>query len=287
MDIDRVRYFCVLAKTGSITKASEILRISQPALSKAIKLLEAETGLHLTEREGRGLIITEAGMRFLQTAEPLLNSWLNLSKDMREPIANEQFRVGSFEVFTTYFLSVLLKSGSFPSLVLQEFSPGQLEQSISQKRTDVGITYVPIPTPKVVFKEVTKITMGVFGLKNAFGANETDPPFVVPLAPLEGIPSKVVGLDGWPDHELPRRFAYQVALMQSAIEICGQGLALAYLPEFVVNLYNQKTTPKYQLVQYPCAIPEKQRKQSVYVIHRQGEKEGPEIRAIAKALRSL
>ncbi|MFL5814660.1 MAG: hypothetical protein ACJ763_13880 [Bdellovibrionia bacterium] len=206
---------------------------------------------------------------------------------MRQTTANEHFRVGSFEVFTTYFLSVLLKHHPFRSLVLQEFSPGQLELSISQRRTDVGITYVPIPTPKVVFKEVSKITMGVFGIKGASGLEEDDPPFVVPLAPLEGTPSKVVGLDGWPDHEFPRKFAYQVTLMQSAIEICGQGLALAYLPEFVVNLYNRKAASKYQLVQYPCAIPEKQRKQSVYIVHRQGEKEGPEIRAIAKALRSL
>lgn len=287
MDIDRVRYFCVLAKTGSITKASEILRISQPALSKAVKLLEKETGLQLTEREGRGLILTEAGMRFLQSAEPLLHSWLGLSKEIQKPMVNDHFRVGSFEVFTTYFLSVLLKTHPFRSLVLQEFLPGQLEQAIEQRRTDVGITYVPIPTSKVVFKEATKITMGVFGVKGAFGAKETDPPFVVPLAPLEGTPSKVVGLDGWPDHEFPRKLAYRVTLMQSAIEICGQGLALAYLPTFVVNLYNQKADEKFQLIQYPCAIPEKQRKQSVYIIHRQGEKEGPEVRAIAKALRSL
>ncbi|MEW6056582.1 MAG: LysR family transcriptional regulator [Bdellovibrionota bacterium] len=287
MDIDRVRYFCVLAKTGSITKASEVLKISQPALSKAIKLLEIETGLHLTEREGRGLVLTEAGMRFLQTAEPLLHSWLTLSKDIQKPMVREHFRVGSFEVFTTYFLSVFLKSYPFRSLVLQEFVPGQLEQAIAQRRTDVGISYVPIPTPKVVFKEATKISMGVFGLKGSFDVKETDPPFVVPLAPLEGTPSKVVGLDGWPDHEFPRKFAYRVTLMQSAIEICSQGLALAYLPTFVVDLYNQKATPKYQLVQYQCAIPEKRRRQSVYIIHRQGEKEGPEVRAIAKALRSL
>jgi DNA-binding transcriptional LysR family regulator len=287
MDIDRVRYFCVLAKTGSITKASEILRISQPALSKAIKLLESETGLQLTERVGRGIVITESGTRFMQTAEPLLHSWLNLSKDLQQPTGNEHFRVGSFEVFTTYFLSPLLKTYPFRSLVLQELLPGQLEQSIEQKRTDVGITYVPIPTPRVLFKEATKITMSVFGLKNAFVTNHMDSPFVVPLAPLEGTPSKVIGLDGWPDHEFPRKLAYRVTLMQSALEICSQGLALAYLPEFVVNLYNQKVLPKYQLVQYPCPIPEKQRRQSVYLIHRQGEKEGPELRAVAKALRSL
>lgn len=55
----------------------------------------------------------------------------------------------------------------------------------------------------------------------------------------------------------------------------------------MVSLYNQKTQAKIQLAQYPCAIPEKQLRQSVYIIHRHGEREGLEIRAIAKALRSL
>jgi DNA-binding transcriptional LysR family regulator len=286
MDIDRVRYFCVLAKVGSLTKASEILRVSQPALSKALKLLESETGLQLVEREGRGLILTQTGKQFLQMVEPLLHSWLNFGKGMQQTTKEQPFALGSFEVFTTYFLSVLLKTYPFPSLVLHEFSPGKLEQAIEDRRIDVGITYLPIPTQGVVFKEATKITMGVFGLKGAF-AKDTDPPFVVPLAPLQGTPSKVVGLDGWPDHEFPRKFAYRVTLMQSAIEISSQGLALAYLPEFVANLYNQKAVQKYQLVQHQCPIPESKRKQSVYIIHRQGEKEGPQIRAIAKALRSL
>ena len=287
MDIDRVRYFCVFAKVGSLTKATEILSISQPALSKALKLLEHETGLQLTEREGRGLSLTEAGHRFLQSAEPLLNSWLKLSKEILQQSTTQTFSVGSFEVFTTYFLKLLIKSLESSSLTIQELVPGQLEQSIAQKKTDVGITYLPIPTPKVVFKEATKITMGVFGLKGAIDLEDSDPPFVVPLAPLEGAPSKVVGLDGWPDHKFPRKFAYRVTLMQSAIEICSQGMALAYLPEFVVSLYNQKALPKYQLVSYPCAVPEAKRRQSVYIVHRQGEAEGQEIRAIAKALRSL
>jgi DNA-binding transcriptional LysR family regulator len=291
MDIDRVRYFCVLAKTGSITKASEVLRISQPALSKAIKLLEKETNLNLFEREGRGLVLTAVGLQFLQSVEPLLHSWLNLSKNIHKPDVKQDFHIGSFEVFTTYFLNVLLKTAPFNSmansLVLHELSPGALERAIEQKRIDVGITYVPIPTPNIEFKEATKITMGVFGLKGKFDPSINDHPFVVPLAPLEGTPSKVVGLDGWPDHKFPRTFSYRVALMQSAIEICSQGLALAYLPTFIVELYNKKAVQKYELVEYPCVIPEKQRKQSVYIIHRKGEKESPEIRAIAKALRSL
>ncbi len=54
MDIDRVRYFNVFAETGSLVKASEILHISQPALSKALRLLAVEVGAKLLESDGRG-----------------------------------------------------------------------------------------------------------------------------------------------------------------------------------------------------------------------------------------
>jgi DNA-binding transcriptional LysR family regulator len=60
MNMDRVRYFCVVANCGSLVKALEILRISQPALSKAVRVLEEEVGLKLLEREGRRLRLTEA-----------------------------------------------------------------------------------------------------------------------------------------------------------------------------------------------------------------------------------
>jgi DNA-binding transcriptional LysR family regulator len=38
MDMNRLRYFTIIAKTGSMVKASELLNISQPALSKAVKV---------------------------------------------------------------------------------------------------------------------------------------------------------------------------------------------------------------------------------------------------------
>ena len=64
MDIDRVRYFLTFVDTGSLVKASEVLHVSQPALSKALKVLEVEVGLKLLEADGRGLKLTESGKRF-------------------------------------------------------------------------------------------------------------------------------------------------------------------------------------------------------------------------------
>lgn len=109
MDIDRVRYFSVFAETGSLVRASEVLHISQPALSKALKLLEREVGTKLLEAEGRGLKVTAAGKKFRNETRPLLAEWLNFGKKIRDQENWQPSRIASFEVFTTYFLGRALE----------------------------------------------------------------------------------------------------------------------------------------------------------------------------------
>ena len=72
MDTHRLRYFCTIAETGSLTKASEILGISHSGLSKAITALEDETNLQLFRPQGRGLEITKDGKWFYQKAQEIL-----------------------------------------------------------------------------------------------------------------------------------------------------------------------------------------------------------------------
>ncbi len=61
MDTKRLGYFVRVAQDGSLTKASGVLRIAQPALSRQIRLLEEELGLSLFERTARGMQLTEEG----------------------------------------------------------------------------------------------------------------------------------------------------------------------------------------------------------------------------------
>ncbi len=49
MDTGRLRYFCAVARTGSLRRAAELVKVSPPALSKAIKLLESECGVRLID----------------------------------------------------------------------------------------------------------------------------------------------------------------------------------------------------------------------------------------------
>lgn len=65
MELNKLYYFYVVAKHEHVTKAAEELLVSQPALTKTIKLLEEEIGVPLFKKEKRNIRLTEYG-KFLK-----------------------------------------------------------------------------------------------------------------------------------------------------------------------------------------------------------------------------
>lgn len=72
MDTRLVRYFAAVAEEGSLTRAAERLYVSQPALTKQIKQLEALLGVRLFTRSRTGMAPTEAGQVLAERAPALL-----------------------------------------------------------------------------------------------------------------------------------------------------------------------------------------------------------------------
>jgi DNA-binding transcriptional LysR family regulator len=70
--LQQLRIFKAIACEKSFTQAAEILFISQPSLSKQIKALENRLGILLFHRTGNKIILTEAGLIFLQYSERIL-----------------------------------------------------------------------------------------------------------------------------------------------------------------------------------------------------------------------
>lgn len=61
MELSQLRTLIHVAELGSLSKAADRLHVAQPALSRQIRLLEAELGVPLFVRHGRGMILTQAG----------------------------------------------------------------------------------------------------------------------------------------------------------------------------------------------------------------------------------
>ena len=72
MDIHQLKTFIAVAREGSITRASELLHLSQPAVSAHIKAIEDALGLTLFARIARGMSLTRDGQRLLAKAEQAL-----------------------------------------------------------------------------------------------------------------------------------------------------------------------------------------------------------------------
>jgi DNA-binding transcriptional LysR family regulator len=71
-DIAELRAFCAAVDLGSLGSAARLLRVSQPALSKRLRVLETLAGARLLERSPRGVTPTPAGARLYAEARKLL-----------------------------------------------------------------------------------------------------------------------------------------------------------------------------------------------------------------------
>lgn len=84
MDIRELKAFIQVALTGNITKASEILNIAQPALSRQLQKLETEIGTKLFVRHGRGVRLTQPGLLLLKQAEAITLSFDRIQSEVRK-----------------------------------------------------------------------------------------------------------------------------------------------------------------------------------------------------------
>lgn len=99
MELSQLRYFLAVARLEHMTHAAEELHIAQPALTKAIRKLEAELGVPLVERRGRNIALTPAG-HALQglLAEPLAR--LNAIPEELRRLAQAEDRTVRLKVLT-------------------------------------------------------------------------------------------------------------------------------------------------------------------------------------------
>ncbi|SHK23481.1 LysR family transcriptional regulator [Thermocrinis minervae] len=112
IDISKLKTFVAVAEIGSFSKASEILYVTQPAVTQQIKALEKIIGAKLFQRQGGKIVLTEEGKRIYQIAKSLLNSYENLMEEMAKI---------KKDVRDTLFLGVSTSLGEYkiPQLVAE------------------------------------------------------------------------------------------------------------------------------------------------------------------------
>ncbi|MGE4132245.1 MAG: LysR family transcriptional regulator [Bdellovibrionales bacterium] len=290
MNLRRLEYFHVLAQIGNVRRASEMLNVSPPALSKAMRVLEDEMEAKLWQRDGRRIHLTDAGKRLLKRSPNIIQELRGLRDSLHGPEVDcRTVRIATFEVFSTYFLAHLDRMPwEHLKLEMHEVLPGELERHVSSGEVDYGITYIPVAHPELDFLKVTSIEMGVFTRVGAFpGVAQKELPFVVPISPLQGSPTRVRGLDGWPEDAYVRKIQHQVTLMETALELCRQGRAAGYFPAFIVEKHNERMKESFQLERRRSPYPSRTCRADVFLVKRKSEDESATAKQLARALRQV
>src|SRR5215472_6486757 len=83
MDLKRLRTFVTVAEQGTVSSASERLRITQPALSRQLQDLQAEFGVQLFDHVRRRLRLTAEGAELVPTCRSLLSQADNVLEHAR------------------------------------------------------------------------------------------------------------------------------------------------------------------------------------------------------------
>jgi DNA-binding transcriptional LysR family regulator len=137
-----------LARYRSFVAAASSLKISQPALTRTIKLIEVELGVPLFSRSTRQVTVTDAGKEFAALAERLLNDLRIGAENVREMAAHPrgQIAVASVVSLAGAVLPSLIADYSrrFPGieLHLREGLHNMVTDEIRNGLADFGIGYV-------------------------------------------------------------------------------------------------------------------------------------------------
>ena len=143
------RIFYVVAKTGNITKAADELMISQPAISKCIKILEEQLGGQLFVRTKRGVVLTEEGKEFYRYIKQAIEYINNAESKFSEMIHLETgtIRIGSSTTLTKKFLipylEIFHKRYPHIKIEIETHMSGVLLSRLRQGLLDVVILNLP------------------------------------------------------------------------------------------------------------------------------------------------
>ena len=134
MDVKILKYFLAVAREENLTRAAQILFITQPALSKQLKFLEEELGKKLFVRKNSGIKLTDAGKLLCKRAAELVNLSDKIFEEFTaKKITGGEIYFGLAESYQIRFLAREIKNlkNSYPDFH-SHITSGDTEQVIDK-----------------------------------------------------------------------------------------------------------------------------------------------------------
>ena len=157
MEIRVLRYFLTVVREQSITKASEVLHITQPTLSRQLAQMEEEVGVKLFDRGTRKITLTNEGLLLRRRAEEILQL---VDKTERELVIQEEqvegkITIGCGEIASVQLLPDLFQSfhEKYPRVTFDIYTAtaNHAKDQMDRGLVDIGLLLEPIDIEKYDF----------------------------------------------------------------------------------------------------------------------------------------
>lgn len=160
VDVDRLKTFITIHRTGGFSHAATVLGRSQPAISRRIALLEAELKAPLFERTGAGIVLSDAGRLLLPYAQQMLATMEDAAR------AVEAFRSGAagslslaaVGTLASTNLTAILKrfAKRFPKVhvALRTATSAEVSDIVRGGEAAIGLRYFDDPAPDLICRAV-------------------------------------------------------------------------------------------------------------------------------------
>ena len=146
MTIQQLKYIITISEKGSLNKAAEVLFITQPSLTSAVRELEKELGITLFNRGGKGVTLTNDGTEFLQYARQVVAQYDRLlekygtggtlRKKFGISTQHYSFAVKSFVEMVKHF------DTDEYEFAIRETKTSDVIEDVTTGKSEVGILYL-------------------------------------------------------------------------------------------------------------------------------------------------
>jgi DNA-binding transcriptional LysR family regulator len=149
--LQQLRILKAIALEKNLTKAAKILYLSQPSISKQIKILEKNLDISLINRENKKISLTENGEVFLEYAERILALCEESCRALIDLKNGERgnLTVGASQTIGTYLMPRILAlfAKTYPqmNLKIQVNSTGVIAKEIINQEIDIAVVGGEIP----------------------------------------------------------------------------------------------------------------------------------------------
>lgn len=239
MELRTLRCFLTTAGEGNITRAADILHVTQSTLSRQLMDLEKELGTTLVIRGKKGLTLTEEGMFFRQRAEEIIELADRLEQAFVEKndSISGTISIGATEAIGSRLLAKLIKRfyERYPQVTFHLYNEmaDDIKERMDKGLIDVGLLLEPVDIVKYDFIRLSqKETWGVLTRKDhplaereSISPKEvTEYPLILPLR--EKVRAEVLNWLGKDEKDL--RIPLSYTLLSNAVLLVEEGLGCAF-----------------------------------------------------------